>query len=101
MTDEFVLHEVESGQVDGDIRLFFKHSFSELAGRRDGLDNWPSEVCEEQLDRLCGRAAGLFVYAAATVKFIDNHEGDPRKRLNTLLQSQKIDVHEGVTLDSL
>ena len=58
MTDVFVLHEVELDQVDNDIRLFFQSSFLELANRRRGLDNWPTE---EQLDRLCGRAAGLFV----------------------------------------
>ena len=47
MTDVFVLHEVESNQVDSDIRLFFKTSFLELVGRRRGLDNWPTK---EQLD---------------------------------------------------
>ena len=55
MTDVFILHMVEADQVDSDIRLFFKNGFSELAGRRRGLDDWPTE---EQLDRLCGRAAG-------------------------------------------
>ena len=98
MTDVFVLHQVEPLQVDGDIRLFFKSSFSELVGRRRGLDNWPTE---EQLDRLCGRAAGLFVYAAATAKFVDNNRRDPRKQLDLLLQSQKIGACEGKTLDLL
>jgi len=98
MADMFILHEVEPDQVDSDIRLFFKTSFSELAVRRRGLDNWPTE---EQLDRLCGRAAGLFVYAAATVKFIDNNKWGPKKQLKTLLQAQKIGDYEGKTLDSL
>ena len=98
MTDTFILHEVEPNQVDNDIRLFFKTSFSELAGRRRGLDNWPTE---EQLDQLCRRAEGLFVYAAATVKFIDNNKRDPKKQLDLLLQSQKIGGHEGRALDSL
>ena len=98
VTDVFVLHEVEPDQVDTDIRLFFKDSFSELAGRRRGFDNWPTG---EQLDRLCGRAAGLFIYAAATVKFIDNYKRDPRKQLDLLLQPQEIGAREGKTLDSL
>ena len=98
MTDVFLLHKVEPHRVDSDIRLFFKTSFSELAGRRDGLDDWPTG---EQLDRLCKRAAGLFVYAAATVKFIDTNKRDPRKQLDLLLQSQKIGVHEGKSLDLL
>jgi hypothetical protein len=64
-TDVFVLHEVEPSQVDNDIRLFFTHSFLELTGHRCGLDSWPTK---EQLELLCERAAGLFVYAVATVK---------------------------------
>ena len=98
ITDVFVLHGVEPDQVDSDIRLFFKTGFLELSGRRRGLDGWPTG---EQLGRLCERTAGLFVYASATFKFIDNNTWDPRERLNTLLQSQKIGDHEGRTLDSL
>ena len=30
-TDVFILHGVESGQVDSDIQLFFKQSFLEMA----------------------------------------------------------------------
>jgi len=103
MADVFVLHEVEPCKVDSDVRLFFRHSFSELAGRR-GLDDWPTE---EQLEILCDRAAGLFVYAAATVKFIDNQNNNPRRRLDLLLQSPESSAREGkvklknTTLDSL
>ena len=98
ITDVFVLHEVEWDRIDGDIRLFFKTSFSELVDRRR-LDNWPTE---EQLDRLCKWTAGLFVYAAVTVKFIDNNKRDPRERLNILLQSQEVGAREeNSLLDSL
>jgi len=97
MTDVFVLHEVGSCQVDSDVRLFFRHSFSELAIRR-GLDDWPTG---KDLDRLCEQAAGLFVYAAATVMFIGNGKWDPKERLSNLLRSQKIGGREGKTLDLL
>jgi len=97
MADVFVLHEVEPCQVDSDVRLFFRHSLTELAGRR-GLVNWP---IEEQLDHLCERAAGLFVYAAATVKFVDNNYRNPETQLDLLLQSQKIGAREGRSLDLL
>ena len=105
MTDIFLLHEVESNQVDHDIRLFFEDSFAELAHRRRGLDGWPTK---DELDFLCERAAGFFVYAVATVKFVDNRNIDPRKRLDVLLQLPKSTAHEGktkfksnTTLDSL
>jgi len=84
---------------------FLKHSFLEIANYRSGLDGWPTE---EQLDLLCERAGGLFVYAAATAKFIDNRNDNPRKRLDFLLQSPESSAHEGKaklkmnkTLDSL
>jgi len=98
VADMFILHNVKPDQVDGDIRLFFRNSFSKLADHWDELENWPAE---EQLDDLCRRAAGLFVYAAATVKFIDNNKGDPRDQLDLLLESQKIGTHEGKPLDKL
>ena len=105
VTDIFVLHEVKSDQVEGDIRLFFEDSFSELALRRPGLDSWPAEA---QLDLLCEQAAGLFVYAVATVKFISRKNSDPRSQLDHFLQHKQSFVRMGktkfnanTTLDSL
>ena len=100
-TDVFSLHDVESGLVDNDIRSFLKQSLLEIA---DGL------LTEEQLDLLCERTGGLFVYAVATVKFIQN--GSPEERLDLLLQPLENGAHEGkakfktgfkkhTTLDSL
>ena len=92
--DVFVLHDVKSSQVNNDIHALFQHRFSELAGRQQELDGWPSE---EQLDLLCDRAAGLFVYAMATIRFIEHRNNDPRKQLNRLLQSSESSVFEGKT----
>ena len=94
VTDVFVLHDIEPGQVNNDIRLFFKQSLKELKGRRRGLDGWPTE---EQQDMLCERAAGLFVYAVATVGFIDQRNNNPRKQLDRLLQSAGSSTFEGKT----
>jgi hypothetical protein len=101
--DVFVLHEIRSNEIGGDIRRFFEHWFSDIARRRRGLDGWPTV---KQLDRLCERAAGLFVYAMATVKFTDDYS--PRERLDLLLQSPESSAREGktklkanTTLDSL
>ncbi|KAF9784028.1 hypothetical protein BJ322DRAFT_1219538 [Thelephora terrestris] len=92
-TDIFLLHEVKSDQVNSDIRQFFKESLLELANN-SGLDHWPAK---EQMDLLCERAAGLFVYAVATVKFIDSQNYPPKKRLELLLQSPGSSVHVGGT----
>ena len=104
-TDVFVLHNVERSLVDNDIRLFLKQSFLDIAHRQHGLDGWPKT---EQLDLLCERAAGLFVYAVATVKFIGHRNNNPKKQLDRLLRSPQCSSREGrtefrasITLDSL
>ncbi|KAF9644124.1 hypothetical protein BDM02DRAFT_1069459 [Thelephora ganbajun] len=104
-TDVFILHEVEPSRVNTDILLFFGHNFSELKARRRGLGDWPSS---EQLDLLCERAAGLFVYAVAIIKFIDHKNNNPKGQLERILQLPTSSVHEGktrfrpnTTLDSL
>ena len=103
-TDVFVLHDVQPSMVNDDIRLFLKHELSELAGRRR-IDEWPSD---EHIDVLCRRAAGLFVYAAATVKFLDNKVQLPKRRLELIVGLPECTDHEGktrfnsnMTLDSL
>jgi hypothetical protein len=101
LTNVFILHEVKPNQINNDIRQFFEKSFLELAPQ----DNWPSKA---QLDILCDRAAGFFVYAVATVKFVNRKNRDPRTQLDHLLQHQERTVDEGktkfktnITLDSL
>ena len=104
VTDVFILHEVEPSQVGNDIELLFKHSFSELS-HQHGLDDWPNK---EQLDLLCKQAAGLFVYAVSTIKFIGHRNHDPEERLAHLLKSSgdssfegRTKLNETTTLDSL
>ena len=93
-TDVFVLHDVEPNLITSDVRLFFKHSFLEIANSRGGLDGWPTD---EEIELLCERAAGLFVYAVATVKFIDKRGTYPRKQLELLLQSPENGAREAKT----
>ena len=90
-TRMFVLHEVEPNRVNDDIRLFFRH---ELKGRPRVPDGWPTE---EQVDVLCDRAGGLFVYAMATVRFINHRNNNPKSQLNRLLHSSESSVFEGKT----
>ena len=103
-TDVFVLHDVHPSLINSDIRLFLKHELSELARRRQ-LERWPSE---DHIDLLCRRAAGLFVYAVATVKFLDSDSHLPKRRLDSILKLPENTAPEGktwfnpkTTLDSL
>ena len=104
LTEIFVLHAVEDSVVNADIRRFLKTRLSELA-QRFLLIGWPGNEC---IDLLCRRAAGLFVYAVATVKFLDHKACPPEQRLNVILTLPGCTTYEGetrfknnTTLDSL
>ena len=93
LTDVFVLHDVPPSLVNDDFRLFLKHELSEVA------EGWPSE---EHTDLLCHRAAGLFVYAALTVRFLKDNLLIPKTQLDAILKLPESTAPEGKTsLDSL
>ena len=106
LTNVFVLHEVEPSVINMDIRLFLEHGLHELAKRHDiDQDSWPTV---EHLDLLCRRAGGLFVYAVATLKFLDHSFTPPNEQLDIILEAPGSTTHEGqvnlqpgTTLDSL
>ena len=98
------LHDLNPTQVASDVELIFDRALHNIA-LRHGLDDWPTK---EQLDLLCQRTAGLFMHAAATIKFIDKKGANPRERLNLLLQSPessglkaKTKFKGNTTIDSL
>ena len=98
------LHDLNPTEVASDVELIFDRALHNIA-LRHGLDDWPTK---EQLDLLCQRTAGLFMYAAATIKFIDKKGANPRERLNLLLQSPessgleaKTKFKGNTTIDSL
>ncbi|KAF9649797.1 hypothetical protein BDM02DRAFT_1756200 [Thelephora ganbajun] len=103
-TDVFVLHDVQPSLINSDIRVFLKHELSEVARRRR-VEGWPRD---EHIDLLCSRAGGLFVYAVATVRFLDTSSRLPKQQLDQVLNFPEHTVHEGktrfnskTTLDSL
>ena len=93
-TNVFVLHQVERSTVDTDIRRFFKHELPKLARPLGVSEGWPTD---EQVDSLCRRAAGFFVYAVATVKFLNHKFRCPSDRLEVIMASPEITIHEGQT----
>ncbi|KAF9649800.1 hypothetical protein BDM02DRAFT_3166192, partial [Thelephora ganbajun] len=103
-TDVFVLHDVQPSLINSDIRLFLKHELSEVARQRR-VEGWPRD---EHINVLCHRAGGLFVYAVATVKFLDASTRLPERQLDAIVNFPEHTVHEGrtrfnpkTTLDSL
>ena len=92
LTDVFILHGVKPGTINRDIRRFFDHELSKLARRRGGKEGWPTD---EQLDWLCQRAAGFFIYAVATVNVLNHHLEDPWDQLDAIMESPESTAYEG------
>ena len=97
-TSIFILHNIHPSLINNDIRLFLRYELSKLA-QQHLLDGWPTD---ESINLLCQRAGGLFVYAVATVKYLDKRFHLPDKQLETIVNFPDSTEYEGETsLDSL
>jgi len=94
-TDVLRLHEVEPSSVDNDIKLYLKTRFIEIAkNRRDcGLaEDWPGP---QNINILCKKAAGFFIYASTAVKFVMSRHYPPNERLALIISLPQDTSHEG------
>jgi len=102
ITEVFKLHEVERPLVDVDIKLFFRTRLAETAKNRshcDVTENWP---LSPDIDILCEKAAGLFIYASTVIKFVASRYHQPSERLAILISLPQNTAHEGESgIDSL
>ena len=95
ITEVLRLHDVERSSVDGDIKLFFKIQLSNIAKTRsddDFTEDWPGSL---DIDLLCKKAGGLFIYASTVIKFIESRHHTPTERLALIISPPQSTVHEG------
>jgi hypothetical protein len=104
VTDVMVLHEVSAHSVDDDIMVLLEtklHRSTVLADRSDTSlpEEWPSKA---QLEALKRRSGGLFIFASTIVKLILDAHGDPKSKLENLLnQPDKFSGKGEAHLDKL
>ena len=101
ITEVLRLHEVERYLVDDDIRLFFKVRLADIAKTRSDCDlgqDWPSS---SDINILCNKAAGLFIYASTVVKFVASGSCIPTKRLVWVISLPQSTAREGRGIDPL
>ena len=95
ITEVLRLHDVEPYLVDGDIKLFFRTQLTDIAETRsdcDLTDDWPNS---DDIDILCKKAGGLFIYASTVVKFIASEYNTPTQRLALIISLPQSTVYEG------
>ena len=95
ITEVLKLHDVEQSSVDSDIKLFLENHLSNIAKTRSNCDfteDWPSSY---DIDILCKKAAGLFIYASTVVKFVASPHHLPTERLTLIISLPQSTAHEG------
>ena len=95
ITEVLRLHDVERSSVDEDIKLFFRARLTDIAKTRSDCDlaeDWPSS---HDIDILCKKAAGLFIYASTVVKFVASQYHLPSERLTLIISLPRSTAHEG------
>ena len=94
-TEVFKLHEVEPTSVDSDIKLFLNMQLTSIAKNRSDCDlteDWPGP---HNINILCKKAAGFFIYASTVVKFVASHHYSPSERLALIISLPQDTSHEG------
>jgi len=95
ITEVFKLHEVKPEMVDSDIKLFFQTQLTNLIENRsdcDSTEDWPSS---SDIEILCKKAAGFFIYASTVVKFVTSENNPPVKRLALITSLPQSTAEEG------
>ena len=97
ITEVLKLHEIEPKVVNNDIKLFFQSRLKQ--GGCVSMGDWPSS---SDIEILCKRAAGFFIYASTVVKFVTFKNHKPTKRLNQIISLPESTSHEeGFGIDLL
>ena len=101
ITEVLRLHDVERSSVDSDIKLFFRTKLAEVAKGRSDCDfdqDWPNPL---DIDFLCRKAAGFFIYAATVVKFVASKSRIPTEQLDLVISLPQNTTREGKGIDTL
>jgi len=96
ITEVLKLHEVKPEAVNNDIKLFFQTKLTEYAKKKRVDCNlggdWPSS---SEINILCEKAAGFFIYASTVIKFVISKSYTPTQRLNQITSLPQSTSHEG------
>ena len=95
ITEVFKLHEVKAEAVDSDIKLFFQTQLANLVENRSDCSatgDWPSSF---DIEILCKKATGFFIYASIVIKFVASENSVPAQRLALITSLPESTVEEG------
>ena len=94
-TNVLRLHNVKPSSVDSDIKLFLKTRLVDVTKNRSDFnltEDWPSS---QDIDILCKKAAGFFIFASTVIKFVASQHHPPDERLALIVSLPQDTSHEG------
>jgi hypothetical protein len=80
-----ILHRIAPEVIDHDIRIFFEQRLGSIIRK---FPNQTAVSGNDILQQLVERAAGLFIWAATTSRFVTEGRACARKRLDTILRDR-------------
>ncbi|KZP22956.1 hypothetical protein FIBSPDRAFT_1043298 [Athelia psychrophila] len=84
-THHFVLHEIELPAVEADIKTYLAPQLRRIQDQYEIRESWPSSKEVNSLSKL---SYGLFIFAATSIKFIqDQNYDDPEGQLTRILSN--------------
>jgi len=95
ITEVLKLHEVKPETVNNDIKLFFQTQLTNIAENQSDCNSagdWPSPT---DVEILCKKAAGFFIYASTVIKFVASENHKLTKQLNLIISFPQRTSHEG------
>ena len=95
ITDVLKLHDVKRSSVDEDIVLYLTIHLTNIRETRSDCQfpgEWPSSY---DINILCKKAGGLFIYASTVVKFVASKYHIPSERLDFIILHPQSAIHEG------
>jgi hypothetical protein len=95
ITEVLKLHEVKPEIVDSDIKLYFQTHLGNIAKNRSDCnftEDWPDPA---DVEILCKKAAGFFIYASTVVKFVSSRNHQPTAQLAKIITLPQSTIHEG------
>jgi hypothetical protein len=81
--------------VDSDIKLYFQTHLGNIAKNRSDCnftEDWPDPA---DVEILCKKAAGFFIYASTVVKFVSSRNHQPTAQLAKIITLPQSTIHEG------
>jgi len=94
---DFVLHDIPPPTINHDISVFFQQKLSVVKAEHGLSTPWPDEPT---IQLLVERAAGLFIYAATTYRFIRDGM-DPEYQLSVILSGEYTSTSPTGNLDNI